>query len=57
VSWQGLREHADDPEFQAKWQNVKSEAKEKAIQRIRDITGVNVPSNAMLDIQVWLALV
>jgi starch phosphorylase len=49
---QGLREYADDPAFQAKWQDVKALAKEKAVKHIREITGVDIPVNALLDIQV-----
>lgn len=51
---QGLREYADNPEFQAKWQEVKAKAKGKAVNHIREITGVDVPVDALLDIQVPL---
>ena len=39
---QGLRQYADDAEFQSKWQAVKQEAKLKAVQRIRELTGIQV---------------
>ena len=51
---QGLREHADDPAFQEKWQEVKQTAKTKAVDRIAQITGVEIPQHALLDIQVPL---
>ena len=49
---QGLREHADDPAFQEKWREVKQIAKAKAVERIAHITGEEIPSHALLDIQV-----
>jgi hypothetical protein len=49
---QGLREHADDPEFQQKWADVKAIAKSKAIARISELTGVQISDNVLLDIQV-----
>ncbi len=51
---QGLRAHADDPEFQQKWADVKAIAKSKAIAHIRDITGVQISDHVMLDIQACL---
>ena len=51
---QGLREHADDPAFQEKWREVKQIAKTKAVDRIAQITGVEIPQHALLDIQVLL---
>lgn len=52
MSLQGLRQYADDPEFQQKWDDVKGIAKAKAIAHIREITGVQISDNVMLDIQV-----
>ena len=52
---QGLREHADDPEFRAQWAGVKNVAKAKAMARIRELTGENLPDDAMLDIQARLS--
>ena len=55
-SVQGLREHADDPAFQEKWREVKQIAKGKAVAKIADITGVDIPEHALLDIQAWNVL-
>ena len=52
VLHQGLREHARDPEFQAKWQAVKRCAKTKAMAKVRDLTGVECKPEALLDVQV-----
>lgn len=49
---QGLRQHADDPAFQAEWQEVKLIAKTKALAKIKELTGVSISPDAMLDIQV-----
>lgn len=49
---QGLREYADDPAFQEKWQEVKQIAKTKAVEKIAQITGEEIPPQALLDIQV-----
>jgi hypothetical protein len=49
---QGLRAHADDPAFQARWAEVKGVAKAKAMARIQELTGEALPAHAMLDIQV-----
>eukprot|EP00891_Asterochloris_glomerata_P002508 jgi/Astpho2/2508/fgenesh1_pm.00048_%23_17_t len=49
---QGLRDHADDPAFQKKWQEVKLLAKQKAARKIEALTGVTVNPNALLDIQI-----
>lgn len=48
----GLRKYVDDEEFISKWQEVKHDAKIKAMDFIEDITGVKIPKNAMLDMQV-----
>ena len=49
---QGLREHADEPAFQERWQEVKQIAKAKAVAKIAHITGEKIPQHALLDIQV-----
>ena len=49
---QGLREHADDSAFQEKWREVKQIAKSKAVEKIAQITGEDIPPHALLDIQV-----
>ncbi|KAK9801928.1 hypothetical protein WJX73_005816 [Symbiochloris irregularis] len=47
-----LREHADNPTFQEEWQEVKRTAKAAACRKITALTGTEVSSEAMLDIQV-----
>ncbi|GFR48003.1 hypothetical protein Agub_g9829 [Astrephomene gubernaculifera] len=47
-----LRQHADDPAFQAEWRAVKHAAKEKAAALIQRLTGVKINTDALLDIQV-----
>ncbi|GMH36665.1 hypothetical protein BSKO_04538 [Bryopsis sp. KO-2023] len=49
---EGLRDHVDDPEFIKKWKQMKVEAKAVAMDFIEETTGVKVPRNAMLDMQV-----
>ena len=49
---QGLRQYADNLDFQAKWQAVKVAAKEKAVTRIRELTGIAVRADALMDVQV-----
>ena len=49
---QRLRDRADDPAFQAQWQDVKAVAKQTAMARITALTGVQLPPNALLDVQV-----
>ena len=49
---QGLRQHADDPAFQEKWAAIKAENKQKLANLIKQKTGVEVPTNALFDIQV-----
>lgn len=53
---QGLRQHADDKDFQKKWQEVKQTAKEKAVARIKQLTGVAVRPDALMDVQVHTLL-
>ncbi|KAK3285146.1 Acid phosphatase pho1 [Cymbomonas tetramitiformis] len=48
----GLREHADDPEFQARWKAIKKANKAKLAETILDLTGVKVSEDALFDIQV-----
>lgn len=48
-----LREHADDPELQRRWQEVKDANKARAIALIEKNAGVALPNkHAMLDVQV-----
>jgi glucan phosphorylase len=49
---QGLRSHADDPELQKAWRDVKAKAKAKCAAKIKELTGVEVNTNALFDIQV-----
>ncbi len=49
---QALREKADDPAFQAQWREMKATAKAAAMAKISAVTGVRLPVNAMLDVQV-----
>lgn len=49
---QGLRDYADDKDFQKKWQHVKGLAKEKAVAKIKSLTGVEVRPDAIMDVQV-----
>ena len=48
----GLRAFVDDPEFREKWVEVKQNAKAEALKYIEEVTGVAVPENVMLDMQV-----
>lgn len=49
---QGVREKADDPAFQREWQKMKLTAKVRALAKISAVTGVKLPENALLDVQV-----
>ena len=50
---QELRQHAEDPAFQKRWQDVKRQAKAKSIALIERRTGIPLPNKeAMLDVQV-----
>lgn len=53
---QGLRQHAEDPEFQQKWQEVKLIAKTKAVAKISALTGIKLSPDALLDVQVSAAV-
>lgn len=50
----GLRAFVEDPEFKEKWIEVKRQAKAEALAYIQDNTGVTIPPNVMLDMQVNL---
>jgi starch phosphorylase len=47
-----LRPHAEDPEFQRQWNEVKFKNKERLAATIANLTGVKVNPNALFDIQV-----
>ena len=51
VSAQAIRAKADDPAFQEQWRQMKQAAKVRALARISEATGVQLPENAMLDVQ------
>lgn len=48
----GLEQHADDPDFQAKWRAVKFEKKQQLADYIESVTGDKVPIDALFDIHV-----
>jgi len=48
----GLREFADDEEFQAKWRAAKQANKKRLATTIHQLCGVEVSPNALFDIQV-----
>jgi Carbohydrate phosphorylase len=52
VFLQGLRQYADNAEFQKQWQEVKLAAKSKAMAKIEALTGVKLNPHSMLDVQV-----
>eukprot|EP00475_Leptophrys_vorax_P027910 TRINITY_DN3994_c0_g3_i1.p1 TRINITY_DN3994_c0_g3~~TRINITY_DN3994_c0_g3_i1.p1 ORF type:complete len:762 (-),score=82.95 TRINITY_DN3994_c0_g3_i1:198-2459(-) len=47
-----LRAKADDPAFQARWRAVKQSNKERLARKIVELTGVEVSTDALFDIQV-----
>ena len=47
-----LREHADDPDFQARWRAVKLENKTLLAADLESKTGIHVSTDMMFDIQV-----
>jgi len=49
---QGLREKADDPEFQAKWAAVKRACKEDLAELVKERTGYTINPDVMFDIQI-----
>ena len=49
---QGLRAFVDDPEFREKWVQVKNHAKAAALDYVEEATGVQIPRDVMLDMQV-----
>ncbi|GMH37150.1 hypothetical protein BSKO_05023 [Bryopsis sp. KO-2023] len=48
----GLAEKATDPAFQKQWRGVKQVKKAKLAAKIKEITGEEVDTNAMFDIQI-----
>jgi len=49
---QGLRPHATDPKFQKRWADIKLGNKQRLADLVKEQTGVEVPVNALFDIQV-----
>ena len=49
---QGLREKADDAAFQKKWAGIKLRNKERLAALIKEKTGMDVPTDALYDVQV-----
>ena len=49
---QGLEEKAGDAEFQGKWQAMKLQAKQKAVKKIEELTGITLSPDALMDVQV-----
>ena len=51
VPAQAIRAKADDPAFQEQWRRMKQAAKVRALAKISEATGVQLPEHAMLDVQ------
>ena len=49
---ESLKDRAEDPDFQAKWREVKAENKLRLKKKILEITGEEVRADALYDIQV-----
>ena len=49
---QGLEEKAGDADFQGKWQAMKLQAKQKAVKKIEELTGITLSPDALMDVQV-----
>jgi len=48
----GLKPKAEDPAFRKRWSDVKVARKAKLAARIKEVTGYNVPTSSLFDIQV-----
>lgn len=48
----GLKPFAEDPAFRARWRAVKQVRKEKLAARVKQVTGYDVPTSSLFDIQV-----
>lgn len=48
----GLKPFAEDPAFRARWREVKQARKEKLAARVKEVTGYDVPTSSLFDIQV-----
>lgn len=49
---EGLLEHADKPEFQARWAAVKHQNKERLALFVERQLGIKVDANALFDVQI-----
>ena len=49
---QGLKEHADDPDFQRMWRNEKLRNKQRLAALIESRTGMRIDTGMLLDVQV-----
>ncbi len=47
-----LEEHADDPAFRQRWQQIKATKKRELTRLVRETTGVQLDPNMMFDVQV-----
>jgi len=47
-----LRPFADDPDFRARWREVKRGNKQRLVKMVRDLCGVQVSLDALFDVQV-----
>jgi len=47
-----LREHSKDPEFQQQWREAKQGSKDRLANRIASVTGIQVDSQMLFDVQV-----
>eukprot|EP00884_Botryococcus_braunii_P009371 jgi/Botrbrau1/18435/Bobra.0072s0023.1 len=48
----GLRKFADDLDFHAKWRAIKQDNKARLAAKVKEITGIEIPVDAMYDIQI-----
>ena len=48
----GLKPFAEDPAFRARWRAVKLIRKEKLAVRVKELTGYDIPTSSLFDIQV-----
>ena len=49
---QGLKPHAEDPEFRKKWASIKYHNKERLAGKIKEWTGITVPVGSLYDIHI-----
>ncbi|CAL5225473.1 g8295 [Coccomyxa viridis] len=48
----GLRQYADDKDFQKKWRAIKHENKARLAAKIKERTGIDLPTEPLYDIQI-----